>query len=372
MGLIATRSLDKPVDGLLDDPSNDHEARIRSGMIGYGALMKIRAGDKSPATQRRLRRPCQGHRLRPAAEAIHRQPGHGSDGRHQGRGQDTIPTVWPLFWAFRVMVGLGFVMLVHLRRWLLAQRDAKSWSSNRWLLWLAVLAIPAALARLRSSAGSSRNSAASPGRSAGCCRPSSATSSLTSGDLIFSLPASSLFYTLLLVIEIYLMIKYRAARAEFAGLGRYHFETRRASPALAGGMRRGVMFDYATLKFIWWLLGRRVADRLRHHRRHGHGRRQPAAFRRQERHRAADRHQHRRPALGRQPGVVHHRRRRDLRRLARGLCRRLLRLLHGDAAGAVRPVFPAGRLRLPLQDRRSRAGATPGTGACFSAARSRR
>jgi cytochrome d ubiquinol oxidase subunit I len=22
--------------------------------------------------------------------------------------EDTVPTVWPLFWAFRIMVGLGF------------------------------------------------------------------------------------------------------------------------------------------------------------------------------------------------------------------------------------------------------------------------
>ena len=49
MGLIATRSLDKQVTGL-DELTAEHEARIRSGMIAYGDLLKIRAGDKSSAT----------------------------------------------------------------------------------------------------------------------------------------------------------------------------------------------------------------------------------------------------------------------------------------------------------------------------------
>ena len=63
------------------------------------------------------------------------------------------------------------------------------------------------------------------------------------------------------------------------------------------------------------------------------------------------------PALGRQPGLVHHRRRRHLRRLAAGLRHRLLRLLLGDDGGAVGAVLPPGRLRLPLQDHSIRRGA---------------
>ena len=50
LGLIATRSLDKPVRGL-EDLQKEHEARIRSGQIAYGALTRIRAGDKSPETR---------------------------------------------------------------------------------------------------------------------------------------------------------------------------------------------------------------------------------------------------------------------------------------------------------------------------------
>ncbi|MFX8652987.1 cytochrome bd-I ubiquinol oxidase subunit CydA, partial [Acinetobacter baumannii] len=50
MGLIATRSLDKPVTGL-KDLAVEHEARIRSGQIAYQLLQKIRGGDTSDKTK---------------------------------------------------------------------------------------------------------------------------------------------------------------------------------------------------------------------------------------------------------------------------------------------------------------------------------
>ncbi|MGO3819902.1 MAG: cytochrome ubiquinol oxidase subunit I, partial [Vibrio casei] len=48
MGIIATRSLDKQVTGLKDLKA-EQEERIRNGMIAYGLLEKLRAGDKSEA-----------------------------------------------------------------------------------------------------------------------------------------------------------------------------------------------------------------------------------------------------------------------------------------------------------------------------------
>jgi cytochrome d ubiquinol oxidase subunit I len=51
-----------------------------------------------------------------------------------------------------------------------------------------------------------------------------ATSSLTSGDLIFSLLGFVGFYTVLLIIEVYLMVKFARLGPSSLGLGRYHFE----------------------------------------------------------------------------------------------------------------------------------------------------
>src|SRR5215472_13818615 len=46
MGLIATRSVDTPVTGIKDLKA-EHEQRIRSGMLAYGALQRLRSGDRS-------------------------------------------------------------------------------------------------------------------------------------------------------------------------------------------------------------------------------------------------------------------------------------------------------------------------------------
>ena len=74
-----------------------------------------------------------------------------------------------------------------------------------------------------------------------------------------------------------------------------------------------MIFDYPTLKFIWWLLvgvllvGFAIMD-------------------------------------------GHHRWRGYLCRLAAGLCDGIFRILLGDAGGALGLVLPAGRFRLPEQD----------------------
>jgi cytochrome d ubiquinol oxidase subunit I len=48
LGLIATRSIDEDVKGLKDLRADSAE-RIKRGMVAYGELQKLRAGDKSEA-----------------------------------------------------------------------------------------------------------------------------------------------------------------------------------------------------------------------------------------------------------------------------------------------------------------------------------
>ena len=51
------------------------------------------------------------------------------------------------------------------------------------------------------------------------------TSALSPGNLIFSLSGFLIFYSLLLVAELYLMFKYARLGPSSLGTGRYHFET---------------------------------------------------------------------------------------------------------------------------------------------------
>ncbi len=221
LGLIATRSLDKPVIGL-EDLTIQHEARIRSGQIAYGALTKIRAGDKSPE----IRAVFDAHAADIGYGLLLKQfvedPTKASEADIKAAAASTIPTVWPLFWAFRIMVALGFMMLFVFAAgfWLNA---TKRLEQNRWLLWSAVVMLPAPW--IACELGWFVAEFGRQPWAIGEVLPTFlATSSLTIGDLIFSLAGFLGFYTLLLVIEMYLMVKFARLGPSSLGTGRYHFE----------------------------------------------------------------------------------------------------------------------------------------------------
>lgn len=110
LGLIATRSLDKPVVGLRDLMAQ-HEIRIRNGMMAYGLLEALRAGNSDPSVRARF-------------DAAKRDLGYGmllkrytddvanaNESQIQQAIKDSIPRVAPLYITFRVMVGCGVLML---------------------------------------------------------------------------------------------------------------------------------------------------------------------------------------------------------------------------------------------------------------------
>ena len=229
LGLIATRSLDKPVVGL-DDLQSRFEDRIKSGVIGYGALEKIRGGDKSPETRALFDAHARdiGHGL--LLKQFDEDPAKATPEQIKQAAEGTIPTVWPLFFAFRLMVGFGFLMLFIFAAgfWLNARKRLEQ---NRWLLWLAFAAIP--LPWLSCEFGWFVAEFGRQPWAIGEVLPTFlATSSLTSADLIFSLTCFVLIYTALLVIELYLMIKYARLGPSALGLGFYHYEAE-AVPAAA-------------------------------------------------------------------------------------------------------------------------------------------
>ena len=221
LGLIATRSLDKPVTGL-DDLQKAHEDRIRSGQIAYGALTKLRAGDKSAETRATFDAHAEDVGYGLLLKQFVEDPATANDEQIKAAAASTIPTVWPLFWAFRIMVALGFFMLFVFAAgfWLNANKRLEQ---NRWLLRLAVLALPAPW--IACELGWFVAEFGRQPWAIGEVLPTFlATSSLTSGDLIFSLVGFLGFYSLLLVIDVFLMVKFARLGPSSLGTGRYHFE----------------------------------------------------------------------------------------------------------------------------------------------------
>ncbi|OAI18896.1 cytochrome d terminal oxidase subunit 1 [Methylomonas koyamae] len=219
LGLIATRSIDEDVKGL-KDLRKESAQRIESGMVAYGELQKLRAGDLS---------------AKPAFEAHKADLGYGlllkkytdqvvdADAAMIAKAaNDTIPHVAPLFWTFRIMVACGFTMLFvfAMSFYYCATRVA---DQKRWLMRMAVWCIP--LPWIAAETGwFVAEYGRQPWTISGVLPTHMSVSSLSSEQLWFSLAGFALFYTVLLIIEMYLMLKYVRLGPSSLHTGRYHFE----------------------------------------------------------------------------------------------------------------------------------------------------
>lgn len=231
MGLIATRSIDEPVIGIKDLIA-DHEQRIRTGMLAYGALQKLRSGDTSPPVKAEFEKHKDDLGYGLLLKRYTPKVVDATEQQIKQAAKDTIPGVAPMFWVFRIMVGFGFLMLFIFAAafYYCAKRVA---DQKTWLLKLALYAIPVPWL-----AAESGWFVAEYGRqpwAIGEILPTSlATSTLSSGDLYFSLAGFIGFYTLLLAAELYLMFKYSRLGPSSLHTGKYDLEKPAAGgPALA-------------------------------------------------------------------------------------------------------------------------------------------
>jgi cytochrome d ubiquinol oxidase subunit I len=222
LGLIATRSFDKPVIGI-KDIKKQNEVRIRNGMLAYTALTRLKSGDKSPAARAEfdLHKADLGFGLllkKYTPAVIDATPA-----QIVMAANDTVPKIAPLFWSFRFMVALGLLFLFIFSAsfyFLIRKRLAP----QRWLLKLALYSIPlpwiaAELGWIVAEYGRQ------PWTISGVLPTHLSASTLQPGSLYFSLAGFIGFYTFLLVIELALMIKYARLGPSSLHSGRYHGET---------------------------------------------------------------------------------------------------------------------------------------------------
>ena len=205
MGLIATRSTDTVLPGIREIRERN-VARVESGVkgvlaleaykkdqgnaeaksimlqhqddLGYGLLVKKYASDLNQATPEMIR------------QAAH----------------DTVPKVAPLFYGFRIMVGLGFTFI--------AMFIYAFWASannviheKKGFLRFAVWMLPApwiatSLGWIVAEYGRQ------PWTVNGILPTHLSASSVSAGEVWASLAGFVLFYTGLMIVEMYLMIKY--------------------------------------------------------------------------------------------------------------------------------------------------------------------
>ena len=127
------------------------------------------------------------------------------DGVVYRRLKGAVPPVAPLFWTFRVMVGLGvFFIALTAAFFLLSAR--RRLDRYRWLLWVAVLAIPtpwiaAECGWIVAELGRQ------PWVIEGVLPTAAAVSSLGATTVLMTIIGFVLIYTVLFVIEMQLMLR---------------------------------------------------------------------------------------------------------------------------------------------------------------------
>ena len=221
-GLINTRSANKTIAGI-DELEGRIAKRIENGAVavktlealrkdkgnaellakfntlkadlGYGLLLKKYVADVSQATPEMI------------AKAV----------------DDAIPAVAPMFFSFRLMVGIGvFLLALFAAAVYFAVRNKPL---SPWLLRVALWSIP--LPWLSCELGwFVAEYGRQPWTIYGILPTHLSTSTLTTGSLWFSLSGFLLFYTVLLIAEMYLMLKYSRLGPSSLGTGRYHLETK--------------------------------------------------------------------------------------------------------------------------------------------------
>lgn len=222
LGIIATRSLDTPVIGL-NDLKKRHEEKIRRGIkahtlledikksehpssaqlaafdgvkqdLGYGLLLKRYAPDVKNATEEQI------------AQAV----------------KNSVPKVAPLFWTFRIMVGLGFSMLFLFIAAFYYNIKGRL-QQRKWLLRFALISLPFPWIAIECGW-----IVAEYGRqpwAIGEILPTYlGVSSVTAGQVLTSMGGFVLFYSLLLIADMVLMWKYTRLGPSSLGTNRYHFE----------------------------------------------------------------------------------------------------------------------------------------------------
>ncbi len=205
LGLIATRSIDKEVPGI-KNLVEQAERKIRTGMQAYESLQILRANPDNQAARKSLRATVDtlgyGLLLTRYTDKIV----DATDEQITQAAWDTVPRVAPLFWSFRFMVGLGFYFIAFFAFafYLSARRRFERY---RWFLWLSLFSLP--LPWISCELGwFVAEYGRQPWAIEGVLPTYLGVSSVSAGNVLFSLIGFIVFYSALAVVDVFLMIKY--------------------------------------------------------------------------------------------------------------------------------------------------------------------
>ncbi len=204
LGLIATRSLDGKVDGI-DNLVADAKQSIKSGMLAYGAMQTLRTHPDDTAARAAFDAHVDDLGYALLLKRYTPNVTDASDDVIAAAATDTIPPVLPLFFGFRVMVGLGlYFIALFATMFVLASR--RMLERYRWLLHVCLWSLPlpwvaAELGWVVAEVGRQ------PWTIDGVLPTFLSVSSVPVIDVWISIAGFVLFYSVLAVVEVFLMMR---------------------------------------------------------------------------------------------------------------------------------------------------------------------
>jgi cytochrome d ubiquinol oxidase subunit I len=205
MGLIATRSTTETLPGIKEIRAGN-KVRIESGIKAVLALeaMRRNPADEAAKATFAAHQADMGYGL--LVKKYSEDLSLATPEMIQQAAMDSVPKVAPLFWSFRLMVGVGFAMLalVMVAFW---HSIKNTFTQKPWLLKWALYSIP--LPWIAIEAGwLVAEYGRQPWTVFGILPTHLSASSLSAANLWGSIAGFVGFYTVLLIAEMYLMFKY--------------------------------------------------------------------------------------------------------------------------------------------------------------------
>lgn len=205
LGIIATRSISEPLVGI-NELVAEGKDRIRIGMKAYTALSQLQKNPKDEAAKAEFDKHSEflgyGLLLKKYTEKVD----DATEEQIQMAANDLKPHVLPMFLSFRIMVACGFffIFLFAVGFYLSLKRKLHT---TRWYMHLAFWALPlpwvaAELGWVIAEYGRQ------PWVVHGILPTMLGSSSVNAAQVMTSLIGFILFYTVLAIVEVYLMVKY--------------------------------------------------------------------------------------------------------------------------------------------------------------------
>ncbi len=205
LGLIATRSINEPLLGMNDLILQGKE-KIREGILAYAALDKLRQKPHNKRAQAEFsaHQDALGYGL--LLKRYTEKVVDATEAQIEKAAHDLKPKVTPLFFSFRVMVACGFWFIALFVIGFYLNIKQRLYHA-RWYLKWALISLP--LPWLAAEFGwVVAEYGRQPWVVQGILPTFMGSSSVSVTQLMTSLAGFVIFYTVLAIIEIYLMVKY--------------------------------------------------------------------------------------------------------------------------------------------------------------------